>query len=282
MARAICRQVALALLLSRIADVLAAGNTAHFPSPGHPAGVPPCTFHSCCGCSRGGLQHTTSSLPGGLGAGDSRAERLRGGGDHVETVARASTAPAEAPTAPADADSAALSVVSASAGEGCAGEGDDGVRSSSSSSSRLTADGPETEEGRGDLAPSVRSATTKGGGDGNHSEGVAHGAELAAAVDLDSFLVLAASEGDMEQVQELLRKGASVNALYIPQLQAGVKPSGCTPLHAGAHSQFFSLWLLHRKYTRALTFENVREPKTAVPQYEYSLHWLYIGNILDH
>ena len=185
-----------------------------------------------------------SRLPGGLGAG--RAQRLRGGGEHIETAARASTAPAEAPTAllaptaPAAEDSAhaALSVVSASAGEGCAGEGDDDVCSSSSSSLRLTAEDRKTEEGRGDLAPPV------GSGDGNHSDGVAHGAELAAAVDLDSLLVLAASEGDMEQVQELLRKGASVNALYIPPLQAGVKPSGCTPLHAGAHSQMFSLWLL--------------------------------------
>ena len=229
-----------------------------------------------------------SRLPGGLGAG--RAQRLRGGGEHIETAARASTAPAEAPTAPLaptapaaeDSAHAALSVVSASAGKGCAGEGDDGVRSSSRSSLHLTAEDRETEEGRGNLAPPVSPATTIGAGDGNHRDGVAHGAELAAAVDLDSLLVLAASEGDMEQVQELLRKGASVNALYIPPLQAGVKPSGCTPLHAGAHSQIFSLWLLHRKYTRALTFENVREPKTAVPQYEYSLHWLYIGNILDH
>lgn len=236
-------QAALALLLSQIADVPAAGNTAHSPSPGHPAGAPPCTFPPCWACSRGGLQHTTSRLSGGLGAGDGRAQRLRGGGEHVETAARASTAPAEVPTAPPaptapaaeDSANAALSVVSASA-EGCAGQGDGGVRSSSSSSLCPTAEDRESEEGRGELAPPVSPATTTGGGDGNHSEGVAaHGAELAAAVDLDSMLVLAASEGNLEHVQELLRKGASVNALYIPPLQAGVMTSGCTPLHAGAH-----------------------------------------------
>jgi len=55
---------------------------------------------------------------------------------------------------------------------------------------------------------------------------------------LEAALVRAASDGDTEAVEELLRKGARVNFLYIPTPASKgsmqVKPSGCAPLHAAA------------------------------------------------
>ena len=215
---------------------------------------------SCCACSRRGLQHTALRPTGGAAKGGRSIGHLRGGCDDPETTA---TGPTTAPSAQGQA------AVSVAAGEGGGGGGRGGgsesIRSGSSDSPRTFARSPGTEDGDGS-ATSARAEQT---------------GEIAAAANLGASLVLAASDGDLEQVEKLLRQGARVNTLYIPRRQAGVKPSACTALHAAAQNGSDAVAQLLLRHGALV---NARDGDAGTPLHRAAYWGRYevIGTLIEH
>ena len=120
-----------------------------------------------------------------------------------------------------------------------------------------------------------------GGGGGDSIRSDSSGAVFAASVNLGSSLVQAASEGNLEQVEKLLIKGARVNALHIPPPRAGVKPSGSTALHAAAEHGSAAV-AQHLLRHGALVNARDRDGSTPLHRAAYWGRYELIGALIEH